>query len=332
MTAIHRHSSENRSTEGIAVRSAVENIGSPHQLSQSSAPRVLVAIPAYNEDRYIGSLVLKLKAAGYPVLVVDDGSDDRTAEVAEMAGAEVIRHSRNLGKTSGVETAFRRARELDVDAVVLIDGDSQHDPTEIGAVVAPVLAGQADMVIGSRFAGVSSRIPRWRVLGQHALTLATNLGSGVALSDSQSGFRAFSRRAFERMRFTGVGFSVESEMQFNAKQLGLAVAEVPITVHYDIPLKRNPVHQGLRVVDTVLRLVAQHRPLLFFSLPGVVMLVCGVVLGLHVVRIYEATSVLAVGYALITVLLCIAGLLSLFVGIVLHTLLALVGDIQRRQL
>jgi glycosyltransferase involved in cell wall biosynthesis len=295
----------------------------------TSLQHVLVAIPAYNEDRYIGSLVLKLRANGHRVLVVDDGSTDDTAGVAESAGAEVIRHPNNLGKTAGVRTAFKRARELDIEALVLIDGDSQHDPSDIGVVLAPVLAGEADMVVGSRFAGLSNRIPRWRIAGQHALTFATNLGSGLPMTDSQSGFRAFSRRAVESMQFTGTGFSVESEMQFAAKEIGLVVAEVPINVHYDIPVKRNPVGQGLRVVDLLLRLVAQHRPLLFFSLPGIIMLLGGMTLGIYVVRIYEATAILAIGYALITVLLCIGGMLSLFVGIMLHTLLALLPHTTR---
>jgi hypothetical protein len=130
------------------------------------------------------------------------------------------------------------------------------------------------------------------------------------------------------MRFTGSGFSVESEMQFSAKDLGLRVAEVPINVHYNIPIKRNPVRQGLKVIDLVLRLVAQHRPLLFFSLPGLVALLTGLGLGFHVIKVYEATTILAVGYALVTVLLCIGGMLSLFVGIMLHTLLALIAGMQ----
>jgi glycosyltransferase involved in cell wall biosynthesis len=289
-----------------------------------------VAIPAFNEDRYVGSLVLKLRAEGHRVLVVDDGSTDSTADVAEAAGAEVVRHPQNLGKTAGVRTAFERARELNVDVLVLIDGDSQHDPADIGAVVAPVCAGEADMVVGSRFVGVSNRIPRWRIAGQHALTLATNLGSGLPVSDSQSGFRAFSRRAIETMQFTGTGFSVESEMQFAARDIGLAVVEVPINVHYDIPVKRNPVRQGARVLDLVLRLIAQHRPLLFFSLPGFLMLLAGLGLGFRVVQIYEATLTLAVGFAMLTVLLCIGGMLSLFVGVMLHTIRALLIDVRQR--
>jgi glycosyltransferase involved in cell wall biosynthesis len=295
-------------------------------LPEASEPAVVVAIPAYNEDRYIGSLVLKLRAQNRQVLVIDDGSTDATAEVAEAAGATVIRHAHNLGKTAAVETAFDHARDLGADALVLLDGDSQHDPSEIDALVEPIFGSGADMVVGSRFAGVRSVIPRWRVAGQHALTAATNLGSGLHLSDTESGYRAFSRRALQEMRFNGRGFALEPATQFQAKARGWKVVEVPISVHYQIPMKRNPVWHGIGQLDAILRLIGEHRPLLFFGVPGIFMLLAGLLLGFQVVRIYDATQQLAIGYSLITVLLVIVGVLSVFVGIMLHAIRAIVGD------
>jgi glycosyltransferase involved in cell wall biosynthesis len=286
----------------------------------ATADEVLVAIPAHNEDRFIGSLVLKLRARGYSVLVVDDGSSDATASLAEAAGAIVVRHARNMGKTAAVHTAFQHARSLDVEALVLLDGDSQHEPGDVEQVAGPILSGQADMVVGSRYVGSGNDMPRWRVVGQQALTLATNIGSGLHLTDTQSGFRAFSRRAFEQISFRGQGFTIESEMQFQAKERGWKVLEVPIQVHYELPIKRNPVVQGMRTLDGIFRLIAEHRPLLFFTVPGLLMFLAGLGLGVQVVRIYEATLQLAVGYALITVLLCLGGMLSMFVGIMLHAM------------
>jgi glycosyltransferase involved in cell wall biosynthesis len=287
---------------------------------------VLVAIPAHNEDRFIGSLVLKLREQHHLVLVVDDGSSDATARVAEAAGAMIATHAVNMGKAAAVQTAFERARDLQVDVLVLLDGDSQHDPGDVDSLIEPVLDGRADMVVGTRFAGIRSRIPRWRVAGQRALTMSTNIGSGLHLSDSESGFRAFSRRAIEEMRFRGSGFAIEPETQFAAKQRGWRVMEVPIHVHYELPMKRNPVWHGFGQIDAILRLVAQHRPLLFFGVPGAIITLVGLWLGLTVVRIYEASQQLAVGYALITVLLVIVGILSLFVGIMLHAFRGLVRE------
>jgi glycosyltransferase involved in cell wall biosynthesis len=235
-----------------------------------------------------------------------------------------------MGKSAAVRTAFAQARRTDVDALVILDGDSQHDPADIDRLVGPILSGEADMVVGSRFAGVRSQIPRWRVAGQHALTLATNLGSGLHLSDSESGYRAFSRRALDEMRFSGSGFAIEPETQFEAKRRGWKVLEVPIHVHYELPLKRNPVWHGVGQVDAILRLIGQHRPLLFFSVPGLMLLLAGLFLGVQVARIYDATQQLAVGYALITVLLCIVGVLTTFTGIILHAIRALLTEHTER--
>src|SRR5580765_7094447 len=119
-----------------------------HEVEPTSAASrkvVLVAIPAHNEDRFIGSLVLKLRDQGRLVLVVDDGSTDATATVAEAAGATVLRHASNEGKTAAVQTAFQHARAVKADVLVLIDGDSQHDPADVDHLVEPVLSGEADM-------------------------------------------------------------------------------------------------------------------------------------------------------------------------------------------
>jgi glycosyltransferase involved in cell wall biosynthesis len=301
------------------------------QVPLTAVRSIVVAIPAYNEDRFIGSLVLKLRARDRRILVIDDGSTDATADLAEAAGATVVRHERNQGKMAAVQTAFEHARRMGAEVLVLLDGDSQHEPADVDGLVEPILSGDADMVVGSRFAGVRSEIPRWRVAGQHALTMATNVGSGLRLTDTESGFRAFSRRALEEMRFSGSGFAIEPATQFQAKARGWKVVEVPIHVHYELPMKRNPVLHGVGQVDAILRLIAEHRPLLFFGVPGLLILLAGLGLGLQVVRIYDASQQLAVGYSLITVLLVIVGILASFVGIMLHAIRDLVEEALDRR-
>lgn len=288
------------------------------------ATRVIVAIPVYNEARFIGSVVLQARRYARWVIVVDDGSLDDSAAIAEAAGAKVLRHEQNRGKAAAVRTglkyvkAFMR-RRAEIAAFVMMDGDGQHNPIEIPTLVAPILDGEADMVVGSRFLGVRSRIPRWRVFGQKALTLATNLGSGYRLTDSQSGFRAFSRQALELLDFESDGFSVESEMQFLAQQEKIRVTEVPITCRYEEPPKRNPFEHGLQVLGGILHLIGQHRPLVFFGGSGLLLLLGGLAWGAWVVNIYRRVHTLAVGYALISVLLTILGSLGLFTGVMLHT-------------
>lgn len=290
----------------------------------------IAVIAAYNEDRFIGSVVLKTRHYVDQVLVVDDGSTDATARIAEEAGALVIHHETNRGKAQAVNTGLRRAREMNAALVVLIDADGQHDPAEIPVLIAPVETQQADIVVGSRFLGTRSEIPRWRVMGQHALTVATNIASGVPLTDSQSGFRALSRKALKSLEFRpNGGFSIESEMQFLVQQHRLAVKEVPVHVSYNEGPKRNPFSHGVQVLNGIIALVSQHRPLFFFGIPGLLFLILGIILGAIVIDRYNTYQTLAVGYALISILLDLIGIQTLFTGIILHTIRAFLADNDR---
>ena len=235
----------------------------------------IVVIPAHNEERFIGSVVLKARKYADAVLVVDDGSTDATAEIAEAAGAMVVQHARNRGKGVALTTGFRSALGLDPAAVITLDGDFQHLPEEMPAIVGPVLDGSADIVVGSRYLANLSAVPLHRIWGHRAFTLLTNLLSGVGVTDSQSGFRAFSRRAIEAISFQSEGFSVESEMQFLAQEHNLRMVEVPVTIRYPDKPKRPVWAHGLHVLNGVLRLVGRYRPLLFFGVPGMLALLAG---------------------------------------------------------
>jgi len=292
--------------------------------------QIAVIIPAYNEARFIGSVVLMARRYASTVIVVDDGSRDATADLAEAAGAHVIRHEANSGKGVALKTAFQHVRQVEgVQVIVTVDGDGQHNCAEIPDMVAPIIEGRADLVVGSRFLGKKSAIPRWRVFGQHALTIATNLSARSSLTDSQSGFRAFSRKVLDVFSFDANDFSVESEMQFVVHKANLQVIEVPISVVYEEPSKRNPVMQGLQVLRGITNLVSRYRPLLFFGGGGLLILFVGLAWGWYVVDIYMRVRILAVGYALISTLLVIIGSSSLFTGLMLHSVIGLMNEIKK---
>jgi Glycosyl transferase family 2 len=290
---------------------------------------VIALIPAHNEERFIGSLVLAALAYVDKVVVVDDGSHDRTAEIARRAGGYVLRQPVNQGKAAAVSVGFSYVRQLNPAAVVMLDGDGQHRTDDIPAVLDPVLSGSADMVIGSRFLEVRSVIPAYRQVGQHGLTVVTNIASGMPVGDSQSGFRAFSAAALQYISFSQSGFSIESEMQFLAREHGLRVVEVPIKVIYAEPAKRNPFQHGMQVIQGVMRLVSQARPLLFFGGAGLALLTAGIVLGLSVAHTFITTRQLAVGQGLITEILCVVGVVLFFAGVILHSTRAMLLDLQR---
>ena len=294
-----------------------------------SAAGVVVIIPAYNEERFIGSVVTKARWYADRVIVVDDGSTDLTPEIAEAAGALVARHAQNQGKGAALNTGLDLARTLEPRVVVLVDGDGQHMCRQIPLVVAPVLAGQADIVVGSRYLGDASDVPTHRVWGHRLFNLLTNGTSGVSVTDSQSGFRAFSPAAAKAISFSSTGFSVESEMQFIAREQGLRMAEVPITIRYPDKPKRPVLSHGMLVLNGLLRIVGQYRPLLFFGISGLLAFLAGLALGGYVVVIYQHTKILAVGYAMITVLLAMIGMLSIVTGVILHSVRGLILGFMR---
>jgi len=286
----------------------------------SRHPCTVVIIPAYNEERFIGSVVLKIFKFADIVLVVDDGSSDATSEVAQAAGAMVVKQDHNTGKGSALNRGFLIARGLKPDIVVTIDADGQHIPEEISLVIEPVMQGLADIVVGSRYIEKKSLVPRHRIAGHWIFNRITSLASGVRVSDSQSGYRAFSPKALRSLSFQSEGFSVESEMQFIARQYGLRLVEVPITIRYEDPPKRSVIAHGLGVLNGILHLVGQYRPLLFFGIPGLSLIGFGFFWGVLVVNIYTRTLQLATGYALISVMLSIIGLVMLSTGFILHTI------------
>jgi len=282
--------------------------------------KIVAAIPCLNEERYIGSVVLKTKKFVDRVIVIDDGSNDATAEVAAAAGASVHKHGENRGYGAAIRSALAKGRQLRADVLVTLDGDGQHDPNDIPKLIKPLLDGETDVVVGSRFLGKGSRPPFYRRLGLRVLTTATNLGSGQKVSDSQSGFRAYSSKALKELNLAESGMSATSEIQFAISKSGLRVAEVPIDVSYVGRAKRSPIGHGVGVLTRLLVLFSLKQPLLLFGTPGVVLMASGLAFGIRVLARYSETRELAVGNALGMILLFLAGLLALFSGLMLQAM------------
>lgn len=225
-------------------------------------PSIVAAIPAYNEASSIASVVARTRRHVDEVIVIDDGSTDHTARVADGAGATVIRHGVNRGKAAGIMTAFQAAAAREAELLVLLDGDGQHDPDAIPLLLTPLEAGTADVVVGSRFLDVRNPVPFYRTIGLRVLNVATRLGSGLECSDSQCGFRALHRRAFTTIALRETflhGLAVESEMQFELAARRLRLAEVPVYVRYDEKARRNPAKHGFGVLFRVFAITARRR-------------------------------------------------------------------------
>lgn len=210
---------------------------------------ILVAMPAYNEQKYIEGMVTKAKQYSGGVLVLDDGSTDNTEVLARKAGAQVIRHAKNLGHGAAIISILAEARKRTFDVLVTIDADSQHDPADIPRLVQPILNGY-DLVIGSRS---KDDIPTYRYVGGSVLSLFTRLLAGVNVVDSQCGFRAYSPKAVRTLELGEMGTAWCSEMIYEAAKKNLRIAEVPISIRYtEDGATLNPIRQGF---GTLLRIM-----------------------------------------------------------------------------
>ena len=288
--------------------------------------RIVAAIPAYNEAATIGSVVLKARQFASEVVVIDDGSTDDTANTAALAGAQVIRHHVNRGYGAAIRTCLGHARDNGADILVILDGDGRHRPELIPVVVAPVAKGEADVSIGSRFLNSQTygTVPRYRRFGISVITRLTNLGThhNRKVRDAQSGFRAYSRAAIEALDPLETNMGASTEILWEADRKGLRIAEVAIEVDYS----RNrgspgPIQHGLSVIGSRIRYAETKHALVFFSVPGFILFLSGLSLGLLVVEGYLRTAELAVGLALVTVLLIVVGSLLAFTGLILHAVI-----------
>ena len=284
-------------------------------------PKVAAAIPAFNEEVAIGSVVLKAKKHADEVIVIDDGSVDSTAEIAAMAGAKVLKHPRNLGKGAAIRTALDYAIVNGIDVLVLHDGDMQHDPDQIPEVIQPILDGTADVVIGTRW-GKRNGMPFYRRVGKRVLDHATSWATGKSvLTDSQSGFRAMSRTALESLNPGSDGIGVESEMLIGAVENGLRIAEVPVDARYDVEGSTlNPARHGMSVLGTLITLISEKRPLFFFGVPGAAFTLVAAILAFHIAAVYYETGVFIIGYAFLFLLFAVVGVVAVFIGIVLNAM------------
>src|SRR5437879_2030057 len=292
--------------------------------------RIIAAIPAYNEGATIGSVVLKARQFASEVVVIDDGSTDDTANTAALAGARVIHHHANMGYGAAIKTCLNHARENGVDILVILDGDGQHRAELIPLVAEPVVKGEADVSIGSRFLNPrgSEGVPRYRRFGIGLITKLTNLGThhNRKVRDAQSGFRAYSRAAIEAVDPLETNMGASTEILWEADRKGLRIVEVPIVVDYHASLSASgPVQHGLSVIGSMIRYVETKHALMVFAFPGLILFLVGLGLGFYVLDTYNQNHIPALGLAMVTVLVTVVGLLLGFTGMILHAVINATG-------
>ncbi len=289
----------------------------------TAEPYIVAGMPMYNEEETIGSVVVRALRHVDEVICIDDGSSDASARIAEACGATVIRHRVNRGYGGALKTLFLKAAELDVDALVLLDSDGQHETEDIPNLLEPILSGEADFTIGSRFVegGGGTDMPAYRRLGIKVITAASNLSSELGIKDTQSGYRAFSRRALERLRFDSEGMELSLELLEDAHEKHLRVLEVPTVIRYDVPKGSNftAVSHGFTVMTWAMLSLSQKKPLLVLGIPGFGLLATGAAMGMKTAQGFTMQVDNIIGTGISAVWIGLLGLSLMATGLVLQS-------------
>jgi glycosyltransferase involved in cell wall biosynthesis len=223
--------------------------------------KVIAVIPCYNTQEYIADVIAKTKRYIDEVIVIDDGSKDMTAQVATRAGAVVISHGKNKGYGEALKSCIVAANNADADIMVVIDGDGQHEPDEIPLLLMPISENKADLVIGSRFIANGKHMPKYRKFGIFVINFLWNFGSKVKVSDTQSGFRAYTKKIVKNMQLSEKGMGVSIEILEQARRRQTRIAEVPITCSYEennSKISKKAFVHGFTVAFGVLRIRTKY--------------------------------------------------------------------------
>ncbi len=283
---------------------------------------VCVLIPTLNEAETIADIVTKFLADGYQVLVIDGHSTDGTRKLAADAGADIIVQT-GKGKGQAIQQAFAA---IESEYLVMIDGDGTYLPDEIDVVLSPVLNGEADHVIGNRFANFSrGAFTRLNLIGNKFLNKMFGIIYGGWLNDILSGYRAFDKNAYKGIELNKTGFEIETEITVECVKKDLRIVEVPITYlprREGAPTKLNPLKDGARIGMTIYKLAKLYNPMLYFGVFGAIIMLFGVGIGTYVVNewLHGITHVLL---TILSTLVILIGIQLVIFGLIANLIAAL---------
>ena len=293
--------------------------------------KIIIGIPAFNEEKNIAGIISKLKRITKDIIVCNDGSTDLTADIAEEMGAIVINHEKNLGYGGAIRSIFLKAKDLNGDVLVTFDADGQHRIEDIDKVINPILNGQSDIVIGSRFLDDNEKeVPQYRKVGIKVITKITNATIKKDLTDSQSGFRAYSKRVLNEIKPAESGMGVSTEILIKASSKNLKISEVPIKILYgENSSTHNPVVHGSSVIFSTIKFTSIEHPLRFYGIPSVVFMIIGLSFTYLAVEHYVEIGRLSTNLTIVAAGAVLIGIILLISAILLYSLVSVVRENNR---
>ena len=290
--------------------------------------KIVIGIPAFNEEKNIAKIITNLKKITNSIIVCDDGSSDMTSDIVKELGVNLIQHKKNLGYGAAIRSIFEKAKEIDSDILITFDADGQHRIEDIARVVDPIIKQKMDLVIGSRFLDNESKeMPNYRKVGIKIITKITNLSIKEKVTDSQSGFRAYSKNALDHITPSDEGMGISTEILIKASSMELKIAEVPITVNYDGDTStHDPVSHGTSVILSTIKFTSIEHPLKFYGIPSIIFLAIGVIFTYFAVQFYVEIGRLNTNLTLIGSVTVLIGVVLLITLILLYTLVCVVRE------
>jgi glycosyltransferase involved in cell wall biosynthesis len=290
--------------------------------------KIIIGIPAFNEEKNIASIITKLMGISDTVIVCNDGSSDLTSEIAEKMGAIVINHEKNLGYGGAIRSIFFKAKEMDGDVLVTFDADGQHRVEDIQNVIEPIINQEADLVIGSRFLDESEKeVPQYRKVGIKVITKITNASIKKQLTDSQSGFRAYSKQVINELNPSELGMGISTEILIKASSKNFKILEVPIKIIYSGDTStHNPVFHGSSVIISTIKYTSLQRPLTFYGIPSIIFLIIGGVFSYLSIQYYVEIGRLNTNLTTIGASTVLIGVVLLITAILLFSLVSVVRE------
>jgi len=293
--------------------------------------KITVGIPAYNEEKNIAKIIVKLKKTVDQILVCDDGSTDSTCAIAESLGVTVIKHQKNSGYGMAIRSIFLKAREINADVLVTIDADGQHKVEDINKIIKPIVDGQADISIGSRFLDKHDNAPKYRKLGINIITKVTNSSLSEKITDAQSGFRAYNNKVLQALTPSDSGMGISTEILIKSSSLGFKIAEVPTEIQYEGDTSsQNPVSHGTGVLLSTLKYISIERPLRFYGVPSFIFFAIGLTFTFFAAQYYAEIGRLNTNLTLVAGGTLLIGVILVVTAILLYSLVSVVREGKAR--